>query len=228
MCNAAVIKAKPNCASYVYRKSITSNNVLQMRKEQWCMDFDCYITDSEFLDHFKSVWCVTNVPKLRSFQYRLLHRALILNSHLYRWGLMNTNLCSFCKSEKETIVHLFWNCEIVQELWQNVRNLNSVYSNVTLSLSTKNVIFNRVHNSKKNIGNFLCLLTKQYIYKQRCLNKCLNFNELKNYVIRIENIEKYIAIKNCNQTAHTLKWQKVDACPNASINDYVNEYVENM
>ena len=33
------------------------------------------------------------------------------------------NVCTFCKREKETYIHLFWDCSLIQELWKFVHSL---------------------------------------------------------------------------------------------------------
>ena len=44
-------------------------------------------------------YTMTNVPKLRSFQYRLLQRGIITNIQLCRWGIVSNEKCSFCMEE---------------------------------------------------------------------------------------------------------------------------------
>ena len=31
-------------------------------------------------------------------------------------------MCTFCKEYKESVKHLFWECSIVAEFWQHLRN----------------------------------------------------------------------------------------------------------
>ena len=48
--------------------------------------------------------------KLQDFQYKLIHRILITNSFLYKCGLKETELCTFCTETKESLVHIFGEC----------------------------------------------------------------------------------------------------------------------
>ena len=69
------------------------------------------------------------------------------------------------------------------------------------------VLWNRlVPNNSKHVKNFLCLVTKQYIYRQRCLGKSLQYQELLASIIKLRNIEKYIAMKNNRLSKHNKKW----------------------
>ena len=56
------------------------------------------------------VYVVTNITKFRSFQYRLLQRGLVTNLQLAKWGIVSSELCSFCHQSVETLVHLFCDC----------------------------------------------------------------------------------------------------------------------
>ena len=64
-----------------------------------------------------NIYRVTNVPKYRSFQYRLLQRAIITNQHLYKWGKKTQNTCTFCDGTEESLVHLFFECPYTYALW---------------------------------------------------------------------------------------------------------------
>ena len=70
-----------------------------------------------FTNCFQDIRLVTNVPKYGSFQYRLLHRAIITNVHLKHWGKVENDLCTFCEKDRETYLHLFIFCEHVEKIW---------------------------------------------------------------------------------------------------------------
>ena len=60
--------------------------------------------------------CTLN-SKLREFQFKMLHGIIYTNLDLYRFGLVSSDLCSFCKKEVETYRHLFYDCEHIRPLW---------------------------------------------------------------------------------------------------------------
>ena len=152
------------------------------------------------------IYKITNVAKYRSFQYRLLQRGIVTNIQLERWGLRPDNLCTFCKEEKETILHIFCECRHTLALWKRVAYmLRDNYGDVDIELSPKSIITGNI--SKLKVSKFICLLTKQFRYKQRCLKLTIDFPILKTHINRIENIEKYIAIKNDKLKLHLEKWK---------------------
>ena len=53
---------------------------------------------------------VTKNTRLQVFQYKILNNVLYLNKMLFRFGKIDSPLCSFCKMIDETPLHLFYNC----------------------------------------------------------------------------------------------------------------------
>ena len=169
---------------------------------------------------------LTNVTKYRNFQYRLLQRGLVTNVHLYKWGLVDSSMCYFCKCENETISHLFFFCDIVKKLWHDLINYCVDQFKITVySLSPAKMLMNQLVPKRNHVANFLCLVTKQYIYRQRCLSKDINFVGLKSIIIHVENMEKYIALKNNRFYVHLSKWR-----PQAddNIEEYVTQYLSGI
>ena len=167
-----------------------------------------------FCKQFQCIYSITNIPKLRSFQYRLIHGALVLNAHLFRWNKRSDNLCTFCQAAKEDILHLMFFCPKISQLWEEFANFCDETFDTKIFITPENIIFNYVcQQSQNNICNFLCLVTKQYIYRQRCFNSNLSFNELKRYIYQLKNIEKYIAIKNSKLPVFCKKWYEPISTP---------------
>ena len=52
---------------------------------------------------------------LKMFQYKLLHRTIRTNKFVYTCRLVETELCAFCGETRETILHLFSDCNIVKK-----------------------------------------------------------------------------------------------------------------
>ena len=143
-----------------------------------------------------------------TFQLGFLHRALVLNIHLFRWGIISSNKCSFCGLEKETYLHFFWECEITQKIWNDVNTLiRNTFKTTNICIGLRDVITGCVTESSNSAIDFLCLVTKQFLYRQRCL-KCDNprFVDLKMEFLTLKNIEKYIAVKHNHIAKYNRKW----------------------
>ena len=55
------------------------------------------------------------------FQYKILNNILYLNNRLFKMNIVNSELCSFCQTEAETIIHLLCSCRKVKQLWTSVQ-----------------------------------------------------------------------------------------------------------
>ena len=175
-------------------------------KNRWEHELQIEISMEKLLSCFHDIHTVTNIPKYRSFQFRLLHRALVLNPQLARWGMCETGLCTFCQKEVETLSHLFVHCERLQDIWIPMESFMNKYSAEQIDFNVESVLTNRFVKDRTNIKIFLCLITKQYIYRNRCLKKNLIFAEIKASIKQIECMEKYNAVQKNNLQKHLKKW----------------------
>ena len=171
----------------------------EVTKFHWTIDYDP-----------KSIYTITNSVKLRSFQFRLIHKAIVLNSHLFRWGLREDNLCSFCNASKETITHLFYDCNIIKEIWQSLAHWLSELGLDIQDFSAYEIIFNCFANNPRDVLNTIGLIVKQLIYRNRCLKKGINFNEVKNYIMFFRSIEKVNALRSNSSSRFYKKWNCID------------------
>ena len=64
---------------------------------------------------------VTLNATLTSYQYKIINKVLHLNKKTTYICLPNTQLCSFCKMEEETISHQFCFCTHMQDIWNQVQ-----------------------------------------------------------------------------------------------------------
>ena len=103
MCN------KKHLSRIIYSELIKIDvNADQVTIQKWEEDLGSTIDSWNFRKLFAQIYVTTNFTKYRSFQYRLVHRAIVTNMHLYRWGIKTSNMCHFCGLSKETLTHLFF------------------------------------------------------------------------------------------------------------------------
>ena len=83
---------------------------------------------NNLLFHFDSInWPIvyennyycTIEMKLRSFQIKLNLRTIVCNLQLFGFGVIENDLCTFCKKGSETVLHLFCTCIHVQKFWDD-------------------------------------------------------------------------------------------------------------
>ena len=69
-----------------------------------------YINEQEWYT-YNSVIKDFNEVVLKDFQNELTNKILVTKSFLHRIRTIGDNLCSYCKQEPETTLHLFVDCD---------------------------------------------------------------------------------------------------------------------
>ena len=83
---------------------------------KWYVMLRNCIDAEELSQMFANIYKVTNFPKLRSFQYRLL----VFNKQLKLWKITTDDSCINCKqsTETENVWHFFIECPVALTVWQ--------------------------------------------------------------------------------------------------------------
>ena len=202
-------EAKIAQIAYSMRKQDRGKIIPKLR--WWQENVSEEIDRTAYENAYRALYSCTNIGRLRSFQYRLLQNAIVLNIHLFRWGMRSDNLCSFCVEERETVKHVFYRCGEVQKLWSTMTTFMSGFETKKdqMKMSAKNVLLNSVVKEPRgHIINFITVVVKTYIYGQRCKGLPLNGVELKCYIKSLESSELYIAKKNNHTEKHYRKWKR--------------------
>lgn len=215
-------------SNIVYDKLIESPLASQKASHKWSNRLHINISVKEMNKMFANILKPTICTKFRDFQYRLMHNAIVTNRQLYLWKISATDLCSFCHAEMEHTLHLFIQCEQTSQIWEDIKNYIQTNSNqdITsiLDWSDKNIIFNMVHPKPAHVINFIVLITKQYIYRARCMLLQLNSTQLLREIEAIEKTERYIAKDKTKLRKHHEKWSQLYS--DIQILDEQENYIE--
>ena len=196
-----------NLARLAYTTFIQEKSLIP-KIQKWETELNMSVDVDDFVKLFKDIYLITNIAKYRSFQYRLLHRGITTNIHMYHWGKISNNLCTFCEAQIESFSHLFVLCPLVQNVWISTEKLRMEFDNTDINFNTTNVLFNRIVNNPRNVKNMICLMLKQYIYRKRCHMQKPTFHEFKDIVYKMKTVERFIAVKNNKERLFYKKWGK--------------------
>ena len=173
--------------------------------QKWCTDLGMELNFSEWDKYFINIYKTTIVVKLRTLQFNILHRTLVTNHILKIWKKVDSNLCTFCKTEDETIFHLIFQCSEVQQFWHRIQVWYHS-KGLDANFNSFNCVIGPVGNKYK-LFNTVCILAKQHIYYSRCMNIQLNFQMFLKLVEDTQKIEYFIAKKNDKVRLHIKKWE---------------------
>ena len=143
------------------------------------------------------------------FQYKVLHNILCANKMLFILGKVTSPRCSFCKLQDETVMHLFYDYLIVNELWNQ---LTSILSNNLIfpKCTPQGVIFRfwDLDTNEHLILNKFLLISKIYIYNARKTGY-LNISDLMIYVKGIKDTKKKLCENNAKRKKINKKLKNV-------------------
>ena len=138
-----------------------------------------------------------------------MHRILATNKFLFKLNIAQSEMCTFCHSHPETILHLFLDCEYVENLWKRLEQWIFEKCGTLYNLSKMDILFGK-SGSKFNALNLIILLTKQFIYRKRFKQEQINFESLKCHIFDYYSIEKYIYRIKGNSNLFHRKWQRLE------------------
>ena len=140
------LDTKVSVSRTVYSKLITRDCCMQEYCNRWAK-LSINIEIEGLRKALLNIYAYTMPTKLQDFQHRLLLSAIVANKDLYRWKVVNSNRCYFCNTQLETIIHLMYDCNVIQDFWEQVRNwiVNNLRLNDTLDINHYNVIVNEIY-----------------------------------------------------------------------------------
>ena len=144
--------------------------------------------------------CTNNV-QLNVFQYKLIHNIFSINSFLKKIGISQTDICRFCKTDVETILHVFIGCQIISWLNHNV--------NVDIRFSPEYIIF-RIDHDFTTVE--IILLIKSTIYTHLQKGKLISFETIKPKIFEYIQTLFYSATEYNTHEKFIQKWEKYRCC----------------
>ena len=139
-------------AKIIYDRLIADTNVLNEICHKWTLKDDVTLNHKILTQTLNSSHLV-KIVKYIDFQYRLIHRTILLSDILYHMKICDTQLCSSCNQSKETYRHFFMDCPKVQIIWSE---LCSIYALQHCNLTYENIIQNQISEFTKD--NIICLI----------------------------------------------------------------------
>ncbi len=118
--------------------------------------------------------------------------------------LINDETCSFCKSNKESLVHVFLECEYVKDFWSSLQLFWNTHTNSRVTLDTTGILFG--FPSRFRLLNHFLLLGKRHIFLSSLHGNNLSIDTFTNNLKQICAIERFNANKNNETLAFENKW----------------------
>ena len=128
---------------------------------------------------------ITKDSKLIAFQYNITHHILPTNSSLFRAGITESDTCTLCKSEKQTISHLLFHCTESSAFWQEFTSWWLLKFKQVITLTECVVLYGYHDNIKnKQALNVTLLLAKYHIF---ATSSCVGKLSFESFLLRLQN-----------------------------------------
>ena len=143
------------------------------------IDLFPFLNDADWSKIFSLPFAIQKEPYLQTFQYKIINRLLNCNYNLKKWKLKPSNNCIYC-AEIDTLEHHLFECSESQKIWKNLNKWMTQNLEFSFKFSICEIIFGLIGLNDENIKitNFLILITKFYINKNRTKEEPLYFFEL--------------------------------------------------
>ena len=133
---------------------------------------------------------------LPSFQYKILNNILYLNEKFFKFKIVDSPLCSLCKTENESILHLFCECAVTSNLLEQFKLwVSDIFLFGKIDIDPQTIIFGAWNLNTPDfiLFNHMILLFKRYIYLRRQDRHGPNITGLKSFIKNIETVERRIS-----------------------------------
>ena len=133
---------------------------------------------------------------------RLLYRILPTNRLLHIKKIKDNAICNLCHTNEQDLMHLFWDCTVVQQFWNYVTNnfLVKLPHTQTFQLSKELIIFGtKKHMVTDKPMDLFILNSKYYIYSCKMADKMPNGAIYLKIFKQRYYLEKYYYAKRNNQ-----------------------------
>ena len=171
----------------------TKSEAPETSQAKWHEDCDLEKGEFDWKRAFQSTKICTKSTKLIIFQFKFLHRRLPTNSFLYKINVKDSDRCSFCEKETETLLHLFWHCNQTTRFWESffkwlqtslcTQKGNKLDMTIALGLKPD------TSNAKLQI-NFSCLMSRYCIWVCKLKNEIPNLSHFLHLMNKSYEIEK--------------------------------------
>ena len=115
--------------------------------------------------------------------------------------------CTFCNNAPETLLHLFWNCEVSKHFWAVLLNyINNKCNTNLIEWNAYDVLFGG-RNQDTCISNIL-LQAKYYLYCNKIKKQLPSIEVFSKHMVTYYQIEKYISAKNFQIAKFEALWEE--------------------
>ena len=191
----------------IYQVFIDNLKVKNNNEIKWEHNITSTIASHEWKIIYSNIYFSTTETKLRRFQFNIIQRVLPTNYFLFKCQIIDSDKCTFCQNYPETMEHLFFECELVMQLWREMANWFHPYISLGHLITDKNILLGQNLDVNSRLINHIIIITKYYIYVQRCCKINLSLIGVLKYIRKYYDLEKYsLNVFKFKKDIYEAKW----------------------
>ena len=181
--------SKSGCSLYsrLLKKKSNLGRTIKKSEIKWHTELGCTFG----IDFWNKTYSLTSdikgENKLKWFQFQINRNSLFTNYRVSKFKPGISPYCSHCPNldgvppNLELISHLFFECDLVLNLWQQVKNW-LVSLNICLEMNRNKLLFGVQSEPGNSVKNFIILTVKYYIWKAKFQQGTLNLSDYQKYL----------------------------------------------
>ena len=169
--------------------TLLSNNVSPQSSENRILNYG--FSKESIQKVYSLPFLITKDSKLIAFQFKIIHHILPTKSSLFRVGITESDICSLCAIEKQTLNHLLYHCTVSKAFWNRFTSWWYQKFNQVLFLTESNILYGWHNNIKnKQALNVTLLIAKFHIFATSSRDGNLCF---EGFLLRLQDkLDNYI------------------------------------
>jgi len=196
------VKSTDKICRFVYERLLEVSTVKHKKIEKWSNVLGTRLVEDSWKYAFVSLRNSVAGSALRSFQYLLLHRAIVTNDYLFKCKIKDTDRCYFCSQYTESLEHLFWDCIHIKHLWSDFATTLKPFVDITSMLVKRTAMLGCEEQNDSLLINHLFILVKRYIYVQKCKENTICLKGLMQFIK-----QQFILDTHMSNSKRMIKWQ---------------------
>jgi len=131
-----------------------------------------------------------NSAYMKTFQYKILHRAYTTRSKLYMYKIIDSPVCPFCEEADDNFEHALYKCNLSKQTWTNFQSWLDKYD-IPIQLHIPNIILG-VNESLPygQVLNIILVRIKQILISPKESRRALSLDEIENIVLDQIRVER--------------------------------------
>ena len=159
---------------------------------------------------FLKLKATTTDPRLIWLQYRIIHNILTTNKSVSKFKHDQSEKCSFCGIQSESIVHLFGECNIIMVFWNELQQIINSRCNVTeqLALNNSSILLGLDPTQTQNkVIDQIILFAKQYIYNCKVFKRDIKVRAFLSILLNKYKVECILSHNAKDQINFMSNWE---------------------